>query len=371
MPRYVYQLCLGLPRLRPDWHFHFFVNSAFQYNEAREAFEPRLRRLQEYPNVSIVNEDSDGEMYWEQIVLPRLVRESQVDLLHMPANRACWRAPVPQVVTVHDTMELRFLSRNMGMPAGAGVRLRAWVWRRCAYVWLNYRFAIRRSAAIVTVSRNSAQDIIRQLRVGSPLVTAIHHGVPQEFAPSALFLRERRFCLMLGGDSFQKNPEGAFAAWALVPEGLRARYPLIVAGFAGQSDSPLLKAIQHHGLGESVRVHGWMSDTDIARLFREAAVFLFVSRYEGFGFPVLQAMASGTPVVCSDSSSLPEIAGGAAWFAPPEEPERIAQGLVTLLTDDGEWCKYRRGGLAQAARFTWEQSMRQHVQVYERVLGCQ
>jgi glycosyltransferase involved in cell wall biosynthesis len=366
MPRYLARLCGGLPLLRPDWQFTLFINRGFEYNEAPESYAPLLRRLEALPNVALVNHDDSGEMHWEQVVLPRLVRSATVDLLHMPGNRVCWLTTVPQVVTVHDTIEYTGLGRRL---RAARPPERGWVRRRCFYVWVNYRLMARRATAVVTVSRHSAADVAQHLRVDNRKITTIYHGVEPAYHASSLPLGDRRFCLMLGGDSYQKNPENALAGWARVPAALRDRFPLLVAGFAGDQNSPLLAAIRRHGLEASVTVLGWVSDEELSRLFREAALLLYVSRYEGFGFPLLEAMVSGTPVVCSDTACMPEIAGDAGMYARPEDPDAISAGVRQLLADAIVWEEQRQRGIRRAADFSWESSFRQHLAVFESALN--
>jgi glycosyltransferase involved in cell wall biosynthesis len=373
MPHYVLGICRHMPALRPDYRFTFFINRAFEHNESPEAYGERLDGLAEAPNVDLVNMDDEAEMYWEQVLLPAAVRRQGIDLLHMPGNRIAFRAGVPVVVTVHDLMELSYLGTEHAAPAGASLRTRVYFWRRRAYVWLVYRHGFRRAARIITVSDGSRREIVEGLGIPPERVVAIHHGIEPHFRVSGRGeignLRERKHCLMFGGDSLQKNPEGALRAWAAVPEELRRRFPLRIVGFCGSETSPLLRALRELGLEGEVTVTGWIDTDGLVRALQESALLLFLSRREGFGFPLLEAMACGTPVVCSDIPSLAEIAGSAAAVVvAPDDAAGAAAGMARLLSSPQDWAQSVAQGRERAAEFSWQESAEKHLRVYESVL---
>jgi glycosyltransferase involved in cell wall biosynthesis len=373
IPSYVSRLCRHLPPLRPHYHFSLFINRAFQHNELPENYHERLEQLKEQPNIQLININHDAEIFWEQVLLPRALKKHGIHLLHMPANRISFIPKIPVVATIHDIMEFLFLRKIHAIPDGADLKMKFYYWRKQAYVWMIYKLGLRKAARIVTVSNYSARDLKRHLVVPEAKIACIYHGVDSHF--KSLQGRvltgpdKRRYCLMFGGDSYQKNSEGALAAWSRVPSSLRRRYPLRIIGFCGRVDSPLLRLIKQLGLEKEVAVAGWVSEETLVRHLQEAALLLFMSRYEGFGFPIVQAMACGTPVVCSNSSSLIEVGGEAAMTFSPDDASGTAGGIVTLLSDHEKWQLYVQKGLQRAKEFTWQKSAQEHLRVYERELG--
>jgi glycosyltransferase involved in cell wall biosynthesis len=373
MPQYVTRLAQLLPAAAPDLDFLLLVNRRDPYIENGIDVDARIRQFAAPPNVHVIDVTADGEMWWEQAAMPRAVRRARANLLHMPSNRAALFSPVPQIVTVHDVMEWKYLSRVVSMPPDASPRLRAWVWRRRAYVYLNYAVAARHCRAVVTVSRTSADDIQRFLHIPANEVRPIHHGVDQDFVPAGGAmdkLSARHYCLMLGGDVFQKNPEGNVRLWASLPADLRTRFPLVIAGFAGTDASPLVRAVHDSGHASSVQIHRWVSRQQLIQFIQRAAVLLFLSREEGFGLPVLQAMACGTPVAASTARAVAEVAGdAAAVLVDAEQPELACDALATLLSDERVWGERRTAGLQRAAEFTWQRCVAQHIDVYRTCLA--
>lgn len=376
MPLYVTRLCQLLPSLGTSYQFYLFINKGYEHNDSPENYLPRLDNiLAEHDNVSIINCDDDAEIRWEQIYLPRLVKQHKIDLLHTPGNRICFLPRVPTVVTLHDVMELfqfKQLYFKPNLSSLFNLRMALYNARVGAYVWAQYRYALKRADHIITVSDYSAQDIKKYLHVPEDRITAIHHGLDKEFMIASecdlKVFNDRTHVLMLGGDSWQKNPEGALAAWAKVPAHIRQQFPLRIVGFCGTDQSPLIQALRKNGLEHEVEVKGWVSQVELIEQIRSAALFLYLSRYEGFGFPALHAMASGTPVIGANAASIPEVLGKAGLTFQPDDSEAIAKGIEKLLNDRECWQLQADRGLERAQSFTWERSVQAHLDVYSKVL---
>jgi glycosyltransferase involved in cell wall biosynthesis len=375
MPLYVTRLCQLLPGIRNEYQFYYFINMANAHNDSPENYQPRLDAImQKYSNVKIINCNHDAEFMWEQVYLRRLVKEHKIDLLHMPGNRICFFPGVPTVVTVHDVMEMLFIKRDVlkwVFDPMAGIRMCLYRLRQVLYIWATYRYALKEASHTITVSDFSADEISRHLGISSERITAIHHGLDEEFtlpeAPVTLDKGSRRNVLMLGGDAYQKNVEGALAAWSRVPIEIRRKFPLKIIGFCGNQQSPLIKALHDNKLTNEVQVSGWVSQETLICELRSAALFLYVSRYEGFGFPPLHAMASGTPVVASNVTSIPEVLGEVGLKCSPDDHTGIADGIVSLLTNEQNWLDQAQAGIKRAKDFSWELSARRHMQVYEEI----
>lgn len=378
IPLYVTRLCQFLPGLNRDLQFYLFINKGFEHNDAPQNYQPILDEIeQKNPNVSIVNVDHDAEIIWEQFFLPRLIKKHNVELLHMPANRTCFFPGVSTVVTIHDVIEYKMLTRSYWRDCvlnGSNLREIGYLARRSAYVWSNYKIGFHRAAQVITVSEFSATDIVETLQLSPSKVSAIHHGLDSDFVMSDadsthIELSSRKFVLMLGGDCQHKNPEGAICAWGKVPETIRRKYPLKIIGFCGDDHSPLLRALREHGLQDEVELKGWVTQSELIACMREAALFIYLSRYEGFGFPPLHAMASGTPVIASYSTSIPEVLGGAGFKFDPDDHDGVANGIEMVLKDCALWQQQSEAGLARVKSFSWNQSAVQHLKVYEKATG--
>lgn len=373
IPLYVLRLCQNLPELDRDINFIYFINKGFEHNDSPENYLPRIQEIEEKnPNVKFVNYDDDAEIKWEQIYLPKLVKQYEVDLLHMPGNRICYFPGVPTVVTVHDVMEYKYLLDQkypISWHKNRSIRMLQYNLRKRMYAILSYKWGLARADKIISVSQYSAKDIVKTLGVDADKVSVIHHGVDEGYLGNVSCpLSQRAFTLMLGGDSFQKNPEGAIASWAKVSPELRNKYPLKVIGFCGTDSSPLKQAIEKYNLENFVEIKGWVTQDEMVDYFKRAALFLFPSRYEGFGFPLIQAMASGTPVISTNKSSIPEVLGDVGLQLDPDDYCGMASAIEKVLSGPEEWQSQSNRGYERSEQFRWEISAQKHLVLYEEFL---
>ncbi|MGM5483026.1 MAG: glycosyltransferase family 4 protein [Nanobdellota archaeon] len=372
IPLYVLRLCEHLPILNRNIQFVYFINKGFEHNDTPDNYLPRIKAIEKNnPNVIFVNRNNDAEIKWEQLYLPRLIKQHNVDLLHMPANRISFFPGVPTVVTVHDVMEYIYLTKKYReqLSKGKGIRTWAYVSRISAYTYLTYKFGIKTAQRIITVSSYSSDDIEKMLDISRNKIVSIHHGVSSEYQNIAIQPQElRQHVLLLGGDNYFKNPQLAINAWSKLDPGLRQKYPLKVIGFSGQDSSSLIQAIKQQRLENEVEVHRWISQEEMVKCFKDAVLFLFPSRYEGFGFPLLQAMACGTPVISTNTSSIPEVLGDVGYQIDPDDVNGMALKIQCLLTDKQEWQKQSELGYKRSLRFSWELSAQKHLNVYEELL---
>ena len=171
----------------------------------------------------------------------------------------------------------------------------------------------------------------------------------------------------MGGADPTKNVETLIDAFGLLPQPLQTTYDLVLAGdFRRRED--IRNRIAKAGIGQHVLFSGIVSDERLIDLYQHATVFVFPSRYEGFGLPVLEAMACGCPVICSNASSLPEVAGEAALLRDPEDVEGFAEEMKRVLMDGGLRQRLRERGLSQAAKFPWSRTAHETIAVYRHVL---
>jgi len=302
---------------------------------------------------------------WEQVVQPWALRKAGVDLIHAPVFIGPLLAPCPTVVTVHDLSFLRY--PHFFRPAN---RL---------YLRTFTRASVRRARRIIAVSRHAAEETVRLLGVDRRRIDVIYHGVDPALRPLPpeeidAFRREEelpeRFVLYVGTLEPRKNLIRLVEAFAtLRPATLRPAPILILAGARGWYFHDLFARVEQLGLKDRVIFPGYIPGDRLVYWYNAATVFAYPSLYEGFGMPVVEAQACGTPVLTSDRSALPEAAGDGALLVDPEDVEAIAEGLRQLLTNEPLRAELRQRGLDHAARLTWEKTAAETVATYRQALA--
>jgi glycosyltransferase involved in cell wall biosynthesis len=302
---------------------------------------------------------TDRRILWQQLHLPRLARRQSPDILHVPGFDAPRWKPCPVVLTVHDLIGMLF---PQNLPPAARFY---WAW------WLPH--SIRWADRVIADSENTRQDIVRLVGLDADRIEVIPLGVERSFQPvqdQASLDRVRRrynlpdkFLLYLGTLEPRKGIDTIISAYHLL-SGQNSQ-AMVIAGKKGWYEDTLFEQVRTLRLEGRVHFTGYPVDEDLPALYSLASAFLFPSRYEGFGLPPLEAMACGTPVICSNAASLPEVAGDAAVLIPPDRPELLAAAIERVLQDRAFGEELRARGLVQASRFTWEETAHRTLQVYE------
>jgi glycosyltransferase involved in cell wall biosynthesis len=230
---------------------------------------------------------------------------------------------------------------------------------------------------VLTVSESSKRDILRFVEVDPAKIDVIYNAYDERFGvepreEGVVRVRERfqltdEFVLYAGNVKPHKNLERLIEAFQLVRKRGLDHLKLVMIGDDISKYAALRRAVHRHQLHKYVRFLGYMPEETLAVMYRLAGVFVFPSLYEGFGLPPLEAMASGTPVVTSNVSSLPEVAGDAATLVDPYDPEAIAEGIYRVLTDETLRATLRRRGVDRARQFSWEQAVRRVRDIYGEV----
>jgi glycosyltransferase involved in cell wall biosynthesis len=327
---------------------------------ARPADCEALGRLGE--NFRAVPETAPNYSVAEQFRIPLAVRREGITLFHAPHYVLPPLVPCRSIVTIHDCIHLMF-------PQYLPNRL------AFTYARVSIALASHRATRVLTVSESSKRDILRFVDVSPDKIDVIYNAYDERFGiepreEDVIRVRERyqlhdEFVLYAGNVKPHKNLERLIEAFDLVRKRGLEHLKLVLIGDEISKYAALRRAVHKHQLHKYVRFLGYLPEETLAVMYRLAGVFVFPSLYEGFGLPPLEAMASGTPVVTSNVSSLPEVAGNAAVLVDPYDPSAIADGIERVLCDEELRRDLRAKGLARARQFSWESSVTRVREIYE------
>lgn len=310
-----------------------------------------------------------AKVYFEQVTFPRACRRVGASIAHVPYWGSPLQAPVPLVVTVHDLTTLLVREYRRGV----GSRL--------------YNALVSASARqadhVITDSLASKTDIVRHLTIPGTSVSPIYLAADPQYRPESDFLVDLAiqrkydlpgsYVLYLGGYELHKNVSTLLLAYTYVAQALGPDYPLVLAGKRPQKPSLRFpdydSIISQLDLEASVRWAGFVEEVDKPAVYRGASSFAFVSRYEGFGLPPLEAMACGVPVVASDGGSLPEVVGDAGFALDPDDERQIGGSIIATVLQEELAAELKEKGFAQAAKFSWEKTAMETLLVYDRLVS--
>lgn len=301
-------------------------------------------------------------MVGPHLLMPLRARLAGADVFHGPAHGLpLTRFGVPSIVTIND---LAIYDHPEWFPDRQWLSTRVLVPRsvRGARIVICPSEATRRA---LMVHFRIPTDRCRVIPLGVDPVFATRVPVDQRARVQQSLRLPDRFILQVGTVSPRKNFVGTLRALAAIPAA--ERVPLVVAGEFGWKFEPVLRTVSELGLTPWVRFLGYVRPADVPALYQLASVFVFPSLDEGFGLPILEAFAAGTPVVASSAGSLPEVARDAALLVPPEDVDALASAVHTMLTDDGHRAELVEQGRLRAARYTWKATAQAHLTVYREV----
>lgn len=350
---YLQNLLEGMIRLEPSAEFYLYYDARQKTVNRRPAGAKVFERGITFPT-------GDRFHFWEQMALPRALSKDRISLLHSPANTVPLFWNGPKVVTVHDTT----------------IQERKDKTRIDQFYYNTFQpQALRRSDLICTVSHFSKGNIEKILGISGSKIRVIHNGISPAFrlledesvvdAVKAKFGIKGEYIFNAGGESPWKNVPRLIEAFA----SLESAESLVITGIRSDKiRTELMTRI--HALGLTGRVHllTYVTADELIALYNGAAIFVYPSLLEGFGFPPLEAMACGTPVAASNAASIPEVTGEAALLFDGTRAGEISLAMQKLLQDKTLRDSYRAKGFERARQFTWQENAKQTLSAYKEVL---
>ena len=351
---YIGQLLQELPPAAPDFTWTAFVTNRLDpppvgFGVARPGW---------------ATDSPWARIVWEQTGLALAARQRRLDLLHGTVYANPLLAPCRTVVTVHDLSFVHFPTTV----------------RRFNRFYLRAvtRLAARRAVRVIADSESTRRELLAWLGLSAAKVVTVPIAADERFRPAAAdavdaFRRQRglpaRFALFLGTLEPRKNLVRLLDAYAVCRTRLAEDLPLVIAGSRGWYYDEIFARVRRLDLQDAVHFAGFVPAAELPWWYRAADIFVYPSLYEGFGLPVLEAMASGTAVITSNTSSLPEVAGDAAILVDPSDVEALAEALVRVLNDPELRLAMSVAGVRQAAKFSWRRCAEETVAVYHEALG--
>ena len=325
---------------------------------------PQSEHLIHAPNAQKLCTGLKYYSFREQVELPRILSRAKVDLLHSPHFLLPLIRPCPAIATIHDVI---YMACPDDLPSLAGRLYYRTMMHACS----------RTATRIITDSEHSKNEINRYLHADPARIEVIYPAVDPFFQSGigpadvasvrSKFNIDRDYILCVGIYKSRKNHAELLKAFQLLlKSGIQSQ--LVIAGPMGEGAPVLRRLTQDSGIAQHVSFTGFVTDADLRALYSSARVYVCPSLYEGFGFTVLEAMACGTPVVCSSATSLPEVAGQAALYFDPYKAEEMATQLFRAYSDDSVRASLIAGGRTNLLRFSWAETARQTLAVYHHAL---
>jgi glycosyltransferase involved in cell wall biosynthesis len=310
----------------------------------------------------------ERNILWHQFHLPRLVRRHGIDVLHVPSyRRLLWPRPCAMVATVHDLAPFRVA--------------RKYDWKRMVYGRVVVPWLARRQDEIIAISRNTGADIAAFFRLAPERVRVIYNGVehsrffavPREKAKAAMHrlhnLSRPFFLYVARLEHPGKNHLRLITAFNQFKAATKSNWQLVLAGSAWSGSEVIQTAIAQSPVSQDIRRLGFIADADLPDLYHAADTFVFPSLYEGFGLPVVEAMACGCPVLSSTRGSLGEVVADAAETVEPEDIADIQRQLTRLASDASLRERLRAAGLKRAQQFDWQKTAAATLDTYARAIS--
>lgn len=329
-------------------------------------------------NLKFIRLNSANPLFYEQFELPKAAQRDGCEILHCTDNKLPVMSRIfrgKKIVTIHDTMFVRPLSMAIAKPTMKQRALDAYM-----------KYVIPASAkiadAVITVSEYSKSDIIKRMNIEQEKITVVTEGVEPKYRQTpenkkTAAVRERLgitkpFILMTAASDLRKNFDRAVEAFNLFNNMTEYKYQLVITSLGAEElrTTKITEKIKELNLDKYVTITGYISDDEMIALYNSALFFLFPSIWEGFGLQVLEAFACGLPVVCSNTTSLGEVAGDAAMNIDPYSVEDITRAMTELEKSEAKRLQLRERGFKQLERFSWKEAAVKTLEIYKKTAGA-
>ncbi len=329
--------------------------------------------LKETPNFKIVKLGGGFYPMWEQFALPKAAEEAGCQILHCTSNTAPVNTGIPIVVTLHDIIYMESSYTRIMQGSGSLYQKFGNAYRRMVVPKI-----VKKSQKIITVSHFEKDRIGEFFGIrGDSRLSAVYNGVSEHFkliADKSEFQRVKekyhlpdRFFFFLGNTDPKKNTKGTLKAYSDFVKQTGSDIRLVMLDYDQVELAKLLSEIGDRSLIERIVLTGYVVNTDLPAIYGQCEIFLYPSLRESFGIPMLEAMACGVPVITSNTSSMPEVAGDAAFIIDPYKPEEITQALILLTSDNLVKNALIGKGFLQAAKFSWKAMAENVLQIYREI----
>lgn len=356
--RYIRSLLTQIARQPGDHTYTIFVNG-----------QDVIEQLEQHPQITFIaapwpESKPATRIAWEQLTLPKLVRQHRIDVLHSPVNVRPERLPdhSASVVTLHDLAFLRF--PQVLTPA-----------KRLYHQTFTLR-SLKRATQLITVSESTKRDVHELVGIPYERIQTVYPCIDERFSNVSIedkldTFREKYgvgegFILYLGTLEPRKNVDTLIDAYAQLRQQHHIREKLVLAGGKGWLYDTIFARVRQLGLEKEVLFPGFVPDSEQALWYKSAAVFAYPSLYEGFGIPVAEALACGTPVVTSNVSSLPEAGAGLALCVDPKDTNALSAALYQALTDQALRARCQREATTVSQRFSAQTMAEKTIAAYEQ-----
>ena len=302
---------------------------------------------------------------WEQFALPRAIKELNLDLLHCTSNTAPLRCKLPLILPLHDIIFLEARDKtNHSCYQNLG-----WFYRRLVVPHI-----LKKCKRIITVSDFELNNIVSKLSIPHERMAMIYNGYNEWFKPTIeedftyqKYIDQSGYFFFLGNTDPKKNTERTLIAYSKYLEKSNVKRKLLMADLDKLFLNDILSRNGIEYIRKMITMPGYIVNSDLPNIYNNAFAFLYTSLRESFGIPLLEAMACGTPVITSNTSSMPEIGGPYAILVNPEDPDEIAEMMLKLETDDDFYRRQEQIGIERAKLFSWKQTAEQLLELYQDV----
>lgn len=302
---------------------------------------------------------------WEQIGLPFAISKINPDILHCTSNTAPLFCKVPLIVTLHDII---YLEKSHGSSHSAYQKM-GWYYRKLVVPKI-----LSKCQKVITVSNFERERIKDSLKLPSEKIEYIHNGYSQHFKPIDEYLEitkkyfdSKKWLMFLGNTDPKKNTVRTLKAYEFYVNSTKIPLPLVIVDMNDATIDDILEENQLKSLKKHLIIPGYISNKDLPAIYSGAKVFLYTSLRESFGIPILEAMACGTPVITSNTSSMPEVAGNAALLIDPTKEEEISKELIKLLNDNDLRSSLIEKGFERVKSFSWKNTALNTLEIYKRI----